>query len=132
MIQALPNILALCVALAAAETLHGIFRAVVLVPRVGKRTALKIAIVTGSTVAFIVCYYFVPRMGISEPVRLLGVGLVAATFMSLFDILFARLVMKRPLAKSLDDFNPKTGNYLIFGLLLLIVSPLIVMVLRRG
>ena len=54
---------ALCVMLAAAETLHGIARTVWLVPRVGKATALKWSVVTGSLLAFGLCWVFVPAIG---------------------------------------------------------------------
>jgi hypothetical protein len=130
MLYATLNVLALCIALAAFETLHGIVRAAILVPRVGKKSALRISIFSGSILAFLVCYYFVPKIGSTDTVQLLGVGLVAALFMALFDVSFARVVLKRPLASSLRDFNPATGNYLIYGLLFLIVCPLLVMNIR--
>lgn len=58
------RVLALCVALAGAETLHGIARTVLVVPRIGKERALKLSILTGSALAFGVCYFFVPGLGL--------------------------------------------------------------------
>jgi hypothetical protein len=123
----LANLLSLCLALAATETLHGIARAAWLVPRIGKKKALKVGIVTGSLLALAVCYLLVPRMGITDTMPLLGVGLVAALFMSLFDMALAALVLKRPLVRLFDDFNPATGNYLLFGVVALVFFPLLVM-----
>lgn len=124
------RILALCVMLAGVETLHGIFRATVLVPKIGRSLALKLSIVTGSMLAFAVCYLLVPDIGVVEPVGLLAIGLVLALFMASFDIALARLLLKLPWAKVLQDFDPRTGNYLSFGLLLLVLFPLAVMKLR--
>lgn len=130
MIYVFLNIIALCIALAAAETLHGIFRAAILVPRIGKKVALKVSIVSGSVLAFFVCYYFVPRIGVSDNFQLIGIGLISALFMAGFDIALAKIVLKRPVHKSLNDFNPKSGNYLIIGLALLITYPYLVMLIN--
>lgn len=117
------RILSLCVLLAAAETLHGIFRAAVLVPRIGKKPALKVAIVSGSLLAFALCWWRVPPMGITATLPLLGIGLVLALFMAAFDILLGRWLLKRPWSRAFEDFNPATGNYLLFGIVLLVFFP---------
>lgn len=124
------RILALCIALAGVETLHGIFRATVLVPRIGKSGALKLSIVTGSALAFGVCYLLVPGIGVVQPAGLLAIGLALALFMAGFDIALAKMLLRRPWAKVFRDFDPRTGNYLSFGLLLLVFFPYVVMQLR--
>jgi len=123
---------ALCVLLAAAETLHGIVRAAVLVPRIGKKTALKVAIVTGSLLAFALCWWRVPAMGTTAMLPLLGIGAVLALFMAAFDIALSRWLLRRPWSRVLEDFNPATGNYLLFGLLLLASFPWLVMQLQSA
>lgn len=124
------RILALCIVLAGVETLHGIFRATVLVPRIGKSRALKLGIVTGSALAFSVCYLLVPGIGVVKSAGLLAIGLVLALFMAGFDIALAKMLLRRPWAKVFQDFDPRTGNYLSFGLLLLVFFPYVVMQLR--
>lgn len=124
------RVLSLCVLLASAETLHGIFRAAVIVPRIGKKRALKISIVTGSLLAFAVCWFVVPGMGIRGTGPLLGLGVTIALFMASFDVMLGKLVLKRPWRKAFIDFDPWTGNYLLFGVLLLITFPWVVMALR--
>ncbi len=121
---------ALCVLLAGAETLHGIFRAAVLVPRIGKRAALKLAIVTGTLLAFALCWWRVPAMGVTATLPLLGIGAVLALFMAAFDVALARGLLKRPWSRVLEDFNPATGNYLLFGVLLLASFPWLVVRLQ--
>jgi hypothetical protein len=124
------QLLSLCVLLAAAETLHGIFRAAVLVPRIGKKPALKVTIVTGSLLAFGLCWWRVPEMGLTAAAPLLTVGLVLAVFMAAFDILLGRWLLKRPWSRAFDDFNPATGNYLLFGIVLLVFFPWVVVLLK--
>ncbi len=125
--EAITRVAALCVALAGVETLHGIFRAAVLVPRIGKKRALKASIVSGTLLAFVVCHLLVPGIGMTETTGLLLVGLVLALFMATFDIVLARVVLRLPWARVLRDFDPRTGNYLAIGLLLLVFMPLLVM-----
>ena len=124
------RVLLLCVLLASAETLHGIVRAAVLVPRIGKKRALKVSIVSGSLLAFAVCWFVVPGMGIQGDGPLLSLGVTIALFMASFDVILGKLVLKRPWRKAFDDFDPRTGNYLLFGVLLLMTFPWIVTALR--
>lgn len=130
--ELLLRILSLCLLLASAETLHGIFRAAVLVPRIGKQRALKTSIVTGSLLAFGICVWQVPGMGIQGDGPLFGLGVTIALFMASFDVTLGRLALKRPWRKAFDDFDPRTGNYLLFGVLLLATFPWLVMTLRPG
>ncbi|HEX5277189.1 MAG TPA: hypothetical protein VFW42_05930 [Fluviicoccus sp.] len=124
------RVLALCLLLASVETLHGIFRAAVLVPRIGKKRALKISIVTGSLLAFAVCWFMVPGMGLRGDGPLLGLGVTIALFMASFDVILGKLVLKRPWRKAFIDFDPRTGNYLIFGVMLLVTFPWLVMAMQ--
>lgn len=130
MLDEFVRILALCIALAGVETLHGAFRAAVLVPRIGKSRALKLSIITGSALAFGVCYLLVPGIGVVEPTGLLAIGLVLALFMASFDIALAKLLLRLSWVKVFRDFDPRTGNYLSLGLLLLVLFPYAVMKLR--
>lgn len=54
------RVLALCVVLAGVETLHGIARTVLVVPRIGKGRALKLSMISGALLALVVCYLLVP------------------------------------------------------------------------
>jgi hypothetical protein len=54
----------------------------------------------------------------------LGAGL--AGFMAGFDIAVGKWLMRKSWAKILPDFNPTTGNYLLYGLLALCFIPLLV------
>lgn len=118
--------LVLCIALAGAETLHGIARTLFLVPRIGKALALKFSIISGTAIAFGLCWLLVPGMGLSFLSAHLALGFVLAVFMAGFDLAMGVLLLKRPLGKALEDFNPATGNFLVFGLAALIIIPAMV------
>lgn len=124
------RVLALCVVLAGVETLHGIARTVLLVPRLGKQRALKLGIVSGSLLAFGVCWLLVPGLGLTTMAQHLAVGAVLALFMAGFDLAMGKLLLRRTWKKALDDFNPASGNLLLFGLALLVVFPALVALLR--
>ncbi len=121
------RVLSLCLALASAEMLHGIARIRYLIPRVGKRKAQKISIVTGTLLAFAVCYLFIPAMGLSTQFEAMALGALLAVYMASFDIAVGRFLMKRRWAQIADDFDPRKGNYLIFGLVSLLAIPYVVL-----
>jgi hypothetical protein len=124
------RIVSLCVVLAGAEMLHGIARTVWVVPRIGKERALKLSALTGSALAFVICWLLVPPLQLQGAVAHGLLGLVLAAFMAAFDLAIGRLVMRKAWHKLWPDFNPATGNYLLYGLLFLSVAPLLVNWLR--
>lgn len=126
----LTRILALAVVLAGAETLHGIARTVLVVPRIGKERAIKLSALTGSALAFSICFVLVPPMGLNGLRQLLALGFFLALFMSAFDIAIGRWLMRKAWHKIWPDFNPATGNYLLFGLAFLCIAPLLVAWIR--
>lgn len=125
------GVLSLCLALAGTEMLHGIARTVLLAPRVGKELAVKLSIVSGTLLAYGVCYLLVPRVGLSGWPAHLGLGLFVAAFMAAFDIGVGRFVLRFKWPRIWRDFNPASGNYLSIGLVLLAGSPVMVWWLRQ-
>ena len=111
--------------------LHGIARIRYLIPRVGKRNAQKISIVTGTLLAFAVCYLFIPAMGLATHFSAISLGVFVAAFMASFDIAVGRILMKRRWALIAEDFDPRKGNYLIFGVASLVAIPSIVLQIAR-
>lgn len=121
---------ALCILLASAETLHGIARTVLLAPRVGKERAIKLSAVSGTLLAFGLCYLFVPAIGADGVAGHLLLGLGLAAFMAAFDIAIGRLVMRLKWPRIWQDFDPRHGNFLSLGLLALTGIPALVWWLR--
>lgn len=124
------RILALCVALAGTETLHGIARTLWVHRWLGKERALRLSVFTGTALAFGVCWWAVPGIGLQTAAGHLALGGVLAAFMASFDALLGHFVMRRPWAKVAQDFQPATGNWLVFGLAALVLIPWAVMALR--
>jgi hypothetical protein len=120
------RILSLCVVLAGAETLHGIARTVWMVPRIGKERALKLSGLTGSVLAFGICWLLVPPMQLQGALAHGLLGLALAAFMAAFDLAIGHFVMRKSWHKLWPDFNPATGNFLLYGLLFLCLVPLLV------
>ena len=124
------RIVSLCVILACAETLHGIARTVLVVPRIGKERAIKLSALTGSLLAFAICLWWVPGIGLRGLWAHLALGGGLAAFMAAFDIAIGMLLMRKPWRKVRADFDPATGNYLVYGLAFLVVAPVLVWWLR--
>jgi hypothetical protein len=120
------RIAALCVVLAGAETLHGIARTVLVVPRIGKERAIRWSALTGSLLAFLLCLWLVPPIGLRGAPAHLALGLGLAVFMAAFDLAIGRLLMRKAWHKLWPDFDPRTGNYLSLGLMFLVMVPWLV------
>lgn len=126
------RILALCVVLAGAETLHGIARTVLLAPKVGKALAIKLSVVSGTLLALAVCWLLVPGVGVAGFWQHLYLGLGIAGFMAAFDIAIGKFVMRMKWPRIWQDFNPASGNLLSVGLVLLVFIPNLVGWLRSS
>lgn len=120
----------LCVLLAGAETLHGIARNLLLAPRLGKALAIKLSAVSGTLLAFALCYVFVPGIGATGFGEHLFLGVGLSGLMAAFDVAIGRLVMRLKWPRIWQDFNPGSGNYLSIGLVSLALSPGVVWWLR--
>jgi hypothetical protein len=124
------KISSICLMLASVETLHGIARTIFVVPKIGNERAKQYSVISGTFLAFAVCYIMVPWLNINVDDQLVLVGLVFAVFMATFDIILARFVVKLKWKNIINDFNPAKGNYLIFGIFSLIIIPYAVMKLK--
>ncbi|MEJ5999844.1 hypothetical protein [Paucibacter soli] len=124
------HVLSLCIVLAGAETLHGIARTLLLVPRIGKQRAIKLSALTGSLLALLICLALVPAIGLSGVRQHLLLGLVLALFMAGFDLAIGKLLLRKSWSKLWPDFDPRSGNYLSLGLAFLVWAPLLASWLR--
>ena len=117
--------------MAGAETLHGIARVKFVIPRIGKARAIKLSAFTGTLLALAICWVLVPGINLQSPKAHLVLGVFLAAFMASFDIAIGKWLMRKSWAKIWPDFNPATGNYLLFGLLALCFIPLTVWYANR-
>ena len=126
------RIAALCVVLAGAETLHGIARTTWVIPRIGKERAIKFSALSGTLLALFICWWLVPGIHLQSAEAHVLLGVVLAGFMAGFDIAVGRWLMHKSWAKIWPDFNPHTGNYLLYGLLALCFIPVVVWYASRS
>ena len=117
---------ALCLALASAETLHGIARITLVVPRLGKERANRLSVVSGTLLALGICWILVPDIGLQSTSAHLVLGIGLSAFMAGFDVAIGKLLMRKSWAKIRPDFDPRSGNYLLFGLISLAFIPVLV------
>ena len=111
--------------LIAAEILHGIARGIFLVPQVGAFRSNQIGVFTGSVIILVIAVVFVRWIGASRPTHLLIVGFLWLVLTLVFEILFGRFVMGLPWERLVADYNVPSGGLLPFGLLVLLLSPMI-------
>jgi hypothetical protein len=125
--ELLLNLIALCFTLAGIETLQGIIRNAFIAPKIGTKKAKQLSLISGTLLAFIVCYFWIPNLEMQTTAQLFGVGLVLSIFMALFDVILSRYIIKLKWKVVLNDFNLMRGNFLLIGLLILSIIPIIVM-----
>ncbi|MGD0279052.1 MAG: hypothetical protein ABSC11_07075 [Smithella sp.] len=117
---------------ACGETLNGIGRTIFFNKRVGAVNAKKISVLPAIMLCLVICYFYVPVIGITSDRGLLLLGTSLSTFMLLFDVILGKFVMKVKLSVILDDLNIVKGNLLGIGLILMAFCPLFAVILRRA
>jgi hypothetical protein len=109
----------------AAETAHGVLRGLLLVPHVGDRPARQIGVPVGSLIVLAVAYLFIRWIAARTKLRLLGVGLLWVVLTVLFEIGLGRLALGLSWDRIIEDYDVTRGGFLAFGLLFMLVSPLV-------
>ncbi len=111
--------------LIAAEIVHGIVRGIFLVPLVGEFRSNQIGVFTGSLIILVIAVVFVRWVGATHPTQLLMVGFLWLALTLTFEILFGRFVVGASWERLAADYNVLKGGLLPFGMLVLLMSPLI-------
>ena len=111
--------------LIAAEILHGIARGIFLVPHVGEFRSSQIGVFTGSIIILVIALAFIHWIGASRSSDLLAVGFLWLGLTLAFEILFGRFVVGASWERLAADYNVLEGGLLPFGMLVLLLSPLI-------
>jgi hypothetical protein len=117
---------AIWLAIAAAETLHGIARVRFLNRRLGDRRARQVAVFTGSMIILGIGWFAVPWIAPTSRIDCLAIGALWLGLMLAFDIAIGRLAFRVPWSRIAADFNPAKGGLLGFGMLVLFATPWIV------
>lgn len=113
------------VLVAASETLNGIVRTIYLNKHLGVMSAKRISMLPALLLCLLICYFYVPLMGITTDTGLVFLGISLSAFMLVFDIIMGRYVAKARWSAILDDFNILKGNLLAVGMVVMAFCPLL-------
>ena len=115
--------------LAFAETLNGIFRVRVLHKKLGKNTAKRLSFILGSFIIFALNIVLVPWIEPTNISEAFFIGFIWMSLMLSYDLYAGRVLFKLSWSKILEDFNIFKGNFLAFGMILILFLPLCITVL---
>ena len=107
------------------EVLQGILRIKLLNRRVGDHRARQIGVASGSLYILLVAWVAAPWIGIHSPAAALQVGALWLALMLALDLGFGRLVFHFPWSRIRADFDPRRGNFLGVGMLVVALAPLL-------
>lgn len=116
--------------LIASEIVHGILRAILLLPIVGEFRSNQIGVFTGSAIILLIAYFTIRWIGAKRPNELLLVGLIWLVLTVAFEVLFGRFLVGLSWERIASDYNVLNGGLMPLGLLMLFFSPLIAAKLR--
>jgi len=114
----------------AVEFVHGILRAIFLVPVVGYFRARQIGVFTGSVLIVLVACLFIRWLHARDTKSLILVGVLWLFLTTAFEFSFGHFVFRRSWRDLASDYDVRHGGLLGFGMLILLFSPLIANRLR--
>jgi hypothetical protein len=114
-----------------AEVVHGVVRAMWLVPTVGDFHARQIGVFTGTIINLTVAALFIRWIHPTRIADALTVGVLWLVLTVMFEIGFGRAVMQAPWQRIGADYDLVHGGLLPIGLVLLALAPLITAKSRR-
>ncbi len=114
----------------AVESLHGVLRAWLLVPRIGDLPARQWGVLSGALLIFLIACATVRWIGAERLRQQLQVGLLWAVLMLAFECALG-MALGYPRERLLADYRPDQGGYMGFGLLFLLLAPALAARLRR-
>jgi len=117
--------------IAAAETVHGVLRVLLLPPYLGDLRARQLALVTGVLIIVVIAMLTIRWIGAVGARRQLSLGAMWLALMAVFDVSLGRFVFGYSWSRIAEDFNPVAGGYLGIAMLVLLVAPRVAARLRR-
>lgn len=115
--------LAAWIALILAEIVHGIVRALTLVPLVGEFRSDQIGVLTGSAIIFLIACWSVRRIGAASRREWILVGAVWVVLTVAFEFAFGMLVLGLPLHEITVSYHIARGGFMPFGLAWMLFAP---------
>jgi hypothetical protein len=115
--------------IALAETVHGTLRTLFLKPAVGDLASRQIGVFTGSLMIVVIACATIGWIGARTTRSLVGVGLLWVALMLPFEISVGR-ALGFSWERIASDYVPWQGGYMILGMTVLALAPLIAARLR--
>lgn len=122
--------LSIWLVLIVAEIVHGILRAMLLVPIVGEFRSNQIGVFSGSVIIIAIAYFTIRWIGASRLTEQLLVGVIWLALTIAFEILFGRFVVGLSWERIASDYSVLNGGLMPLGLLFLFFSPMFAVKLR--
>lgn len=110
-------------AIVAVESLHGVARELWIAPLVGDLRARQLAVLTGSALVVAVATACSRWLGARRGTELAAVGVAWVASTIAFELALGRLVLGLPWERLTEDYDPRRGGLLAFGMLVLALAP---------
>lgn len=118
--------------LIAAEIIHGILRAIQLVPLVDEFWSNQIEVFTGSAIIFLIACLFIRWIGVRRRRELLMVGGIWLVLTVWIEVLFGRFVAGLSWERTASDYKLLHSGLMPVGLVFLFFSPMIAARVRQS
>lgn len=105
------------------ESVHGVLRTTLLVPRVGDLAARQIGVFTGSLLMLAVTYLSLGWLRLDWPRLRFVAGIVWVLLTLAFEVVLGRFVLGYPWSRLAADYNLARGGLMGLGLLVLLFAP---------
>ena len=113
------------------ESIHGVFRRLVLEPWIGDLPARQISVFIGAVLILIITYFSIDWIKAKTVRQLTLIGVMWALLTVVFEIGLGRFVFDYSWERVLSDFNLRRGGLLSIGLLIMGLAPRITASFRR-
>ena len=114
--------LAAWVMIAAAETLHGILRQLLLAPFIGELAARQLGVFTGSLIIFAVAWFTIRWIGARTVAEQIRVGSAWVVLMVVFELALGTALGYSP-QRILADYDLTKGGMMGFGITFMLFAP---------
>lgn len=111
-------------AIAVAESVHGIIRRVFVLPVIGELPAHQVGMLVGCLIIFAIACASIRWIGARSTSELLTVGAVWMVLMAAFEVSLG-YAFGYPLSRILQDYNIAEGRLMIIGMVFMLLAPLL-------
>lgn len=111
-------------AIVVAETIHGILRGLFLVPAIGDLPSRQVGVATGSLIILVIAILASRWLGARTRRSQLQVGVTWVVLMLAFEIGLGR-ALGFGWDRLLADYDPRQGGFMVLGLMVLLLAPMI-------